>query len=116
MIDDETFTCPPEGGAFKRWVLGWITPAAIAFYSVLCGFLDRRIELPGKWSSSEFSGTAAISLASSYLAVAAFTHFHFGWGLSERLFHLSQRGKWASVAVFVSTFAAALTLRSLANP
>jgi hypothetical protein len=108
MIDDETFTCAPDGGSLKRKLLGYAVPVLIALYAIIYGLIDGHIILPSKHASDEFTGFAARWLGLAYLAVASFMHFHYGWGLSEHLWPNSQRGKWISVAAFVPCFILAL--------
>lgn len=101
MIDDETFTCAPDGGPLKRKLLGYAVPMLIALYAIVCGLIGGSLVLPSKHAGAEFTGFAARWLAFSYLALTSFMHFHYGWGLSEHLWPHSQRGKWLSVVVFV---------------
>lgn len=106
MIDDETFTHPPDGGPLKRWLLGYCVPVLIILYAVVDGLLDGQIASLSR-TLGDFTGAAARWLAVAYLSVAAFLHFHYGWGLSETLWPHSQRGKWTSVCLFVPTCAIA---------
>lgn len=104
MIDDETFTCAPDGGPWKRKLLGYLVPGLIALYAIIFGLVGGHLFLPLKHGSEIFTGFAARWLGLAYLAVASFMHFHYGWGLSEQLWPHSQRGKWISVSTFVPCF------------
>lgn len=104
MIDDETFTCAPDGGPWKRKLLGYAVPILIALYAMIYGLIDGHLVLPLKHSSEVFTGFAARWLGLSYVSVASFIHFHYGWGLSEHLWPHSQRGKWISVSLLVPFF------------
>lgn len=101
MIDDETFTCPPDGGPWTQRLMGYAVPALISLYAIIYGLMDGHIILPLKHGGGVFTGFAARWLGLAYLAVASFMHFHYGWGLSEHLWPHSQRGKWISVAIFI---------------
>jgi hypothetical protein len=80
MIDDETFTCAPEGGPWKRRLLGYAVPALMALYAVVFGLIDGHIILAWKNAGDVFTGLAARWLGLAYLSVASFMHFHYGWG------------------------------------
>ncbi len=110
MIDDETFTHPAEGGPWKRKLLGYLVPTLIAFYAIVYGLVVGHIILPIDEYKGALNGNAARWLGISYLAVAAFMHFHFGWGLGSTLWPHSQKGKWISVFIFVPSLAVALYL------
>jgi len=103
MIDDETFTCAPDGGPWTRRLLGYAVPVLISLYAIIFGLIDGHLVLPSKHGSGIFTGLAARWLGLAYLAAASFMHFHYGWGLSEHLWPHSQKGKWISVSVFVPT-------------
>jgi hypothetical protein len=75
---------------------------------VVFGLIDGRIILAWKNAGDVFTGLAARWLGLAYLSAASFMHFHYGWGLSERLWPNSQRGKWISVAAFIPCFGLAL--------
>lgn len=112
MIDDETFTCPPEGGRFKKWLLGYAVPGLVVLYAMFYGVFDGKLSLPLKHGSIEFEGNSARVLAVSYISLASFMHFHFGWGLSDRLWMRSQRGKWISLGLLISTATLAVYLNT----
>ena len=53
-------------------------------------------------------GDAGFWLAASYIAIGAFMHFHYFWGLSERLWRFSQFAKVSALLVFLPCFLYAL--------
>jgi hypothetical protein len=110
MIDEESLSCPPEGGALKRQLLGYLVPAVIALYAIVYGMIIGHIILPIDESKGALTGNAARWLGIAYLAVASFMHCHFGWGLSSTLWPYSQKGKWISVYFFAPSLVIALYL------
>lgn len=107
MPTHEIFTHPPSGGKGIRLFLGYIVPAGIAAYAIIAGLIDADIIIPIKRAGSVEGGSARW-LGVTYLSVAAFMHFHYGWGLSEKLWPHSQRGKWISVWACLGSAAMAL--------
>jgi hypothetical protein len=59
-------------------------------------------------SHLELHGIAAVSLAVAYIAVGAFAHFHWFWGLHHRLQQFSDVGKLLSLVVFLPSFGYAI--------
>lgn len=58
--------------------------------------------------SVELTGNPGIALAIAYIAIGAFFHFHFFWGLSDRLWTFSQALKLVSLMVFLPAIGYAL--------
>lgn len=112
MIDDETLSCPPEGGAMKKAFLGYLVPGLIVVYAISFDLIAGHLVLPLKHSAIEFTGYAARWLGFAYLSLASFMHFHFGWGLSETLWPHSQKGKWSSLLIFLPSLFIAICLHS----
>ena len=104
MIDDEDILCGPDGGPWKRRILGYCVPAIIAAYAVF-GYVTEKVIFPKE--GMVFVGYAAKFLALSYAAAGCYLHFHYGWGLSERLCMRSFRPKIFAIAVFLLFFVAA---------
>jgi hypothetical protein len=109
MINEEDVHCAPEGGPWKRRLLGYVIPTFIVGYALI-GFVEADVDLFVR-HPIDFTGLAARLLAISYLAVAAFMHFHWGWGLSQRLWPHSQRYKYFAIACFVPFFVLANYLK-----
>ncbi len=110
MIDDEDILCGPDGGDWKRRLLGYCVPAIIAAYAVF-GYVAEKVFFPR--AGIVFTGYAAKFLALSYLAGAFYLHFHYGWGLSERLCMRSFRPKIFAIAAFLLFFVAAFYFQSV---
>ena len=51
--------------------------------------------------ASKLTSEAGFWLAVAYIAAGAFLHFHYFWGLSERLWRFSQIAKILSLLVFL---------------
>ena len=78
--------------SLKQWMLGGLLPAALLLY-VSSALLTGETLLPlggrrGVFSArraEEFTGMAGVFLALTYLAGAAWLHFHWAWGYSQKL-------------------------------
>ena len=104
MIEDEDIFCAPDGGTWKRRLLGYCVPSIIAIYAVF-GFLTEKVFFPR--GGIVFVSYAAKFLALSYASAACFFYFHYGWGLDERLCMRSFRPKIFAAVVFLLFFVAA---------
>ena len=97
----------PSGGRTKQWLAGVVLAAVPIIYGIVC--LERgHTTLFGRYASSDLTGDAAFSLAVAYVAGGAFLHFHYFWGLSERLSDYSQFAKGMALLVFLPSFLYAL--------
>jgi hypothetical protein len=91
----------PSGGRLKMWLAGVGMAILPAGYGIHCLFAGRAV-LPGQnGDSMEVSGPAAIALAVAYIAVGAFIHFHYFWGLHPKLYRWSDILKVLAVVVFI---------------
>ncbi|MEZ0275897.1 MAG: hypothetical protein ACAH88_13410 [Roseimicrobium sp.] len=104
VLDDaDSFAYTPSGGPAKKWIAGAILPALIVLYAVAC-LKSGETEIIGRRGSVVARGPAAISLAVAYIAGGFFLHFHYFWGLSERLEPYAERLKIISLVVFLGGF------------
>lgn len=104
ILDDAgDFAYGPSGGRTKQWVAGVVIPLIIITYGVVC-LKTGSTTLPGRRTSIELHGTEGITLACAYLALGAFLHFHYFWGLHERLHPFSEALKVISLLAFLSCF------------
>jgi hypothetical protein len=87
-----------------QWFGGVFLAGIPLVYGVLC-LLRGATAVFGRGGSSTFTGEAGVALAIAYLAIGAFLHFHFFWGLSDRLWRGSQPAKVASLLVFLPALA-----------
>lgn len=85
---------PAEGGSVKKWLFGYLIPCVILVYATWA-VIKGEIHLPHR-SGKDFTGTPARCLAITYLSIAIWHHFHWGWGLSHQLWPDSGRGKIAA--------------------
>ena len=107
LDDAEDLATAPSGGRTKRWLAGVVLAAVPIIYGCIC--IQRgHTTLFGRGASSNLTGDAGFWLAVAYIAVGAFLHFHYFWGLSERLWRFSQFAKLLSVLVFLPSFLYAL--------
>jgi hypothetical protein len=93
----------PAGGPAKQWLAGAFLAAIPVIYGILC-MLDGHATFFGRDQIVDFTGAAAFWLAMAYIGIGAFIHFHFFWGLSERLWRFSQVGKGVALLVFLPSF------------
>lgn len=56
------------------------------------------------------TGEAGVCLAIAFIAIGGFLHFHYFWGLSDRLWRFSKPLKVGSLLVAFPTFVYALWL------
>lgn len=100
----------PSGGSVKQWLAGMALPVLIIAVSAMCMKVGRTpiFGTRGSVESVELVGRAGFWLAVSYMALGAFLHFHFFWGLSERLWRFCEWLKVLSLLVFVPSFGFAL--------
>jgi hypothetical protein len=102
--DVEFFAQPPTGTVVKRWFGGILVPGLVLLYGVGC-VVSGEAWMPQKGSNDLIvTGTAAASLGAAWVALGLFCHFHFFWGLHERLNRFSQGLKMASLIVFLIFF------------
>lgn len=79
----------PSGGSVSQWLGGALIPLTILIYGINC--LERGFTtLPGRGGSAIFDGPEGIALACSYIAFGCFLHFHYFWGLHEKLYRFSE--------------------------
>jgi len=97
----------PSGGRVKKWLLGGGVAALPVIYGVRC-LESGRTTMFGRGGGLSLTGDAGFWLAVAYIAIGAFIHFHYFWGLSPRLWPLSQAGKVLSLVVFLPSFFYAL--------
>jgi hypothetical protein len=108
-VDDaEDLAYGPSGGRAKQWLAGVILASLPIIYGVVCIRRGHTTLFGRRGSDLDLSRDAALSLAISYIAIGAFLHFHYFWGLSEHLWRFSQAGKVVSVLIFLPSFLYAL--------
>lgn len=104
MLDDhdsiEEFAHHPNGGWWNKWAGGCALPLAGVIYAIWC-LLQKQAILPGEHTNLVLMDDDAVLFSVAVLALAAFLHFHFFWGLHERLWRYSQGLKVLSLLVFL---------------
>jgi hypothetical protein len=104
-IEDWAFG--PSGGRTKQWLAGVVVAAVPIVYGIVC-IQSGSTTLFGSRASAKFTSEAGFRLAVAYVAAGAFLHFHYFWGLSERLWPFSQITKILSLLVFLPSLFYAL--------
>jgi len=94
----------PSGGRGTMYVAGIGLALIPVIYGWVC--LERGwTPLFGSRSPSMLlRDTEAQALAMAYIALGAFGHFHWFWGLHPRLYHYSQPLKKLALVVFLVPF------------
>ncbi len=108
--DAEDLAYGPSGGPMKQWIMGVIISSVPVIYGIYCLKRGYATLWGSRGLSSRFEGSAGVSLAIAYIALGAFLHFHYFWGLSDRLWRFSQALKAVSLLVFIPSFLRALYL------
>ncbi|MEK7951615.1 hypothetical protein [Luteolibacter soli] len=94
----------PSGGRGKQWLAGVVLAAVPVIYGI-CSIQRGWTTMFGSRGMDErISGDAGFWLAVAYIAIGAFCHFHWFWGLSERLWRFSEGMKVAALLVFLPAF------------
>ena len=106
----ENLAYGPSGGPVKQWVAGVILASIPAVYGIYC--IQRGYTtLFGRGGSSEkLVGPAGLWLAVAYISLGAVLHFHYFWGLADRLWRFSLPLKVVSLLVFLSALIYSLAL------
>jgi len=102
--DAEDLAYGPSGGRLKQWLAGIVLAAIPIIYGIVCIHRGHTTLFGRRATNLDLSGTASFALAISYIAVGAFLHFHYFWGLSEHLWRFSQAGRFICVLVFLPSF------------
>ncbi len=83
----------------------WVVGVGVALIPIYCGIrslLTGHATLFGRHGSRlELTGSAAVAMAIAYLAVGAFIHAHWFWGLHPKLARFSPMLKALAVLVFL---------------
>lgn len=109
MLDDaENFTYGASGTPVKQWLAGVLLAAVPFIYGIVCIHRGHTALFGRGLNNLDVPGVAGFWLAIAYMALGAFIHFHYFWGLSTRLWQFSQAGKVLAALVFVPTFIYAL--------
>jgi hypothetical protein len=108
LDDAEDLAYAPSGGGFTKWFVGVGVALIPIAYGVHC-FMAGETRFFGRAGSSlDLRGSGAIALAVAYIAVGAFIHFHWFWGLIGRLEPFSYLLKCLAVLVFLGGFGYAI--------
>lgn len=102
--DSEDFAHNPSGGPIKQWGMGIGFASWPAGYGVLslarghCTFFGH-----GR-ATLTLTGKPGAALAIAYLAIGLFLHFHYFWGISEKLWPRALPLKIISLLIFIPAF------------
>lgn len=99
----------PSGGRLKMWLCGVGLASLPIGYGIRCWSTGHAV-LPGKGMELDTYGPTATALAIAYIAIGAFLHFHYFWGLHDRLHGFSPVLKILAVLVFLGAFGRATLL------
>lgn len=99
----------PSGGRLKMWMAGVGVALIPIVYGIRC-LAQGEARLFGRGANLDLTGHPAVALSIAYLAVGAFIHFHYFWGLHPRLYPFSLLLKLLAVLVFLGGFGSAVYL------
>lgn len=108
LDDAEDFAYGPSGGRVKQWLAGVVLASLPIVYGGICVHRGHTVLPGGRGGSLDLKGDDGFWLAVSYIAIGAFVHFHYFWGLSARLWRFSQFMKVGALLVFLASFLRAL--------
>lgn len=106
--DAEDLAYEPTGGRIKQWLAGVLLAATPIVYGLVCIHRGHTTLFGRSTANLNLSGAAGFWLAISNIAFGFFLHFHYFWGLSERLWRFSRAAKLISALVFLPCFLYAL--------
>lgn len=102
ILDDaEDLSGQPEPSPWTRWLAGCLVAGVLAAYAGYAWFRGW-ITLPGRGGTMVISGRDVGTVATAYLALAAFLHFHCFWSLSPRLRRFAKPLKAAALLVLAA--------------
>lgn len=87
--DAEDLAYQPACSPWTKWFTGCLVAGAMAAYAIHA-WCSGSITLPGRGGSMEIIGDDVGLLATAYLAMAAFIHFHCFWNLHGSLGRFAQ--------------------------
>ena len=86
------------------WVMGVGLALIPLGYGVRCLCTGEARFFGSRGGHLDLDGPASVALAIAYIAVGAFIHFHWFWGLHERLEPFSGLLKCLALLVFLGGF------------
>lgn len=103
LADDiDSMAYPPSGGRRRQWQAGFFLALLPVIYG-LYGLHEGESALPWR-DALPMKGEAGAALSAAWISAGAFLHFHYFWGLSDRLWRFSQPLKGLSLIAFLVAF------------
>ena len=99
----ESLSESPSGGRLKLWLLGAGLALVPIYYGIHCLQTGHATLFGSRGGRLDLTGSAAVSMAITYLAVGVFIHAHWFWGLHPKLEPLSPILKVLAVLVFLGS-------------
>ncbi|MFZ4508759.1 MAG: hypothetical protein ACOYON_13775 [Fimbriimonas sp.] len=95
----------PSGGPLQKWGGGVVAPLVLLWPGV-SNLITQSATFPSRSPAGRIAltGPSAIGLGIATIGLALFLHFHFFWGLSDRLEPYSTPLKAVACVVFVGGF------------
>jgi len=97
-----------EHERWKQWLLGVGLALLPVIYGLVCIQRGSTHLFGRRGSGAELTGAEGVALAIAYIAIGVFLHFHYFWGLSDRLWKYSVTGKTVALTVFLGALFYAL--------
>ena len=104
----EELSYAPSGGRVKMWLSGVGLALVPLVYGLKGLEAGRTLFFGSRGSQLELQDEAAAGMSIAYIAVGAFLHFHYFWGLHSRLLPWSPWLKLVAVTVFLGAFGCAM--------
>ncbi len=97
----EDLAYPPGGGRVTMWLLGVGVALIPIGYGIRCLVTGHAVLWGQNNSALDVTGSTAVALAITYIAVGVFIHAHWFWGLQPKRFFVSSILKFLTVLVFL---------------
>lgn len=108
LPEDLDFRDIPSGGRIKMWLVGVGVALVPAIYGVYC-VIAGHAKLPSENGPAlDVRGSAAVALGITYMAVGAFIHVHWFWGLIPRISFVCPVLKVVILVIFLSSLGFAI--------
>lgn len=99
--DDGFLSSAPSREIIKAWLAGVGIALIPLVYGIHCLIAGHTHLFGRRHGHLDLDGSAAVSLAIAYIAIGAFFHFHWFWGLHSRLESYSNPFKIFAAIIFL---------------
>ena len=100
LNDAEDLAYPPGVSPWTKWFTGCLVAGVLSAYAIYA-WARGSITMLGRGGSVMITGDDVGILATAYLALAAFVHFHCFWNLHRKLEYFAQPMKIVALLTFI---------------